>query len=40
MSCEQVWEPIFSPDGKRLLIRSMREGKYYRQVIPVTGIVK
>ena len=30
-----LWDPVFSPEGKRLLIRAVAQGKYMRAVVPV-----
>jgi len=36
--CEEVWEPIFSPDGSKVLVRSIESGKYFRSVISTSEI--
>jgi len=33
-----LWDPVFSPDGKKLLTRCVDGGKYYRRVIPIGEI--
>jgi uncharacterized protein YrrD len=37
---DSVWDPAFSPDGDRLLVRAVRDGKYVRHVMAVKDIVK
>jgi hypothetical protein len=32
---DNLWDPVFSPDGEKLLIRCIEDGKYYRRVVPV-----
>jgi len=36
--CEDVWNPVFSSEGDKILIRSIEEGTYYRRVIPITEL--
>ena len=31
---EKLWDPVFSPDGTKVMLRYVEENKYYRQVIP------
>ena len=31
---EQLWEPVVSPNGERLLLRVLHDGAYVRQVVP------
>ena len=33
-----IWDPVFSADGSRLLIRSIEEGIYKRRIVPVSTI--
>jgi hypothetical protein len=35
---DQIWEPVFSPDGSKVLVRSIDGGKYIRRVLPITEI--
>ena len=35
---DALWDPVFSPDGKKLLCRCVENGKYFRRVVPVTEI--
>ena len=35
---DELWDPLFSPDGEKLLIRCIEDGKYYRKVVPVKEI--
>jgi hypothetical protein len=41
-SYEALWDPVFSPDSKKILIKGIEgdseDGKYFRQVLPVTEI--
>jgi len=39
-TCQAVWDPVFSPDGQKLLTRSVENGTYYRRVIPVSEITE
>ena len=32
---EAAWDPIFSPDGKKILLRGIEDGKYFREVLPL-----
>ena len=34
-SYQMLWDPIFSPDGKHVLLRYVDDDKYCRQVTPV-----
>ena len=42
-SFSQVWNPCFSPDGSKLLVRGIgsddNQGNYYRQVLALTDII-
>jgi len=35
---DALWSPVFSPDGKKLLVRAREGDKFYRKVIPVSTI--
>ena len=35
---DAMWEPAFSPDGKMVLVRGVEDGKFYRQVVPLSEI--
>jgi len=37
-SFDELWDPVFSPDGTKLLVRCVEDGKYYRRIVPVSGI--
>ncbi len=37
-SFEQLWEPLFSPDGKQVLLRYIEDGAYVREVVPVEAL--
>ena len=32
---DQLWDPIFSPDSTKLLIRAVQQGSFIRLVLPV-----
>jgi hypothetical protein len=34
--CDEVWDPVFSPDGSKILCRTVEDGKYYRRIVPVS----
>jgi Tol biopolymer transport system component len=36
--CELAFAPSFSPDGRRLLIRSLENGVFHRRVVSVEDI--
>jgi hypothetical protein len=36
--CEAAWDPVFSPDGGSLLLRTIEGGTYFRRVMPVADI--
>jgi hypothetical protein len=36
--CDAVWDPVFSPDSQKILLKSLEDGSYYRRVIPVTDL--
>ncbi|CAD7777617.1 MAG: hypothetical protein KCCBMMGE_01026 [Candidatus Methanoperedenaceae archaeon GB37] len=36
---DAIWPPIFSPDGNKMLLRCIENGKYYRRIIPVSEIL-
>jgi len=36
--CEQVWDPVFSPDGSKVLVRTIEGGRCFRRVLPITEI--
>ena len=36
--CEAVWDPEFSEDSSKILIRSIEDGIYYRRVLPLTEL--
>ena len=42
-SYKALWEPVFSPDSAKILIKGVQEDsdgeKYFRQVVPVTEII-
>jgi hypothetical protein len=35
---EAMWEPVVSPDGKRLLVRAVEGGVYTRNVVPLDDL--
>jgi len=35
---ESLWNPVFSPDGEKIMIRAVDKGKYYRRIVPVNEI--
>ena len=36
---EKLWEPIFSPDGKTILVRGVQDDAYVRRVVPLSELV-
>jgi hypothetical protein len=36
--CDAVWNPVFSPDSQKILLKSLEDGSYYRRVLPVTDL--
>jgi Tol biopolymer transport system component len=36
--CDMAWDPVFSPDGDKLLLRTIDGGTYFRRVMPVADI--
>ena len=32
-----LWDPVFSPDGRHVLIRAVEDGEYFRQVVPLAA---
>jgi hypothetical protein len=32
---DAAWDPIFSPEGDKILLRSIEDNTYYRRVVPV-----
>lgn len=32
---DALWDPLFSPDGKQILLRYIEDGKYCREVLAV-----
>ncbi len=36
--CEAAWDPVFSPDSGKILLRTIEDGTYYRRIIPVSDI--
>jgi hypothetical protein len=37
--CEAAWDPIFSPEGDKILLRTVEDGMYYRRVLPVAELI-
>ena len=35
-TADAAWDPVFSPDGTRLLLRTVESGHYVRRVVPVS----
>ena len=36
--CEATWNPVFSPDSTKVLLRTIENGTYYRRIIPISDI--
>jgi len=34
--CDAAWNPVFSPDGTRLLLRTVENGEYVRRLVPLS----
>jgi hypothetical protein len=32
---DAIWDPVFSPEGDKILLRFIEDNTYYRQVVPV-----
>jgi hypothetical protein len=37
--CDTLWPPVFSPEGDKVLIRSIENGAYYRRVLPLADLL-
>jgi hypothetical protein len=37
-TCDMAWDPVFSPESDKVLLRTIEEGTYFRRVVPVTDI--
>jgi hypothetical protein len=37
--CEAAWDPVFSPEGDKILLRTVEDGTYYRRILPVTDLI-
>ena len=35
---DMAWDPTFSPDGSRLMLRTVEQGIYKRRIVPVSTI--
>jgi len=35
---EALWNPVVSPDGTKVMICGVEDGKYYRKVVPLSDI--
>jgi hypothetical protein len=35
---DMIWDPTFSPDGSRLLLRLLENGIYKRRIVPISTI--
>ena len=35
-ACDAVWDPVFSPEGDKILIRTVEGGVYHRHILPVS----
>ena len=35
----KLWDPVFSPDGKNVLLKYIEDDKYCRQVVPVEELL-
>jgi hypothetical protein len=40
LGCSDLWDPIFSPDGSRLLIKAVEFGRLFRKVIPIEKLLR
>jgi hypothetical protein len=38
--CDAIWDPVFSPEGDRILLRTLKDGIYSRHVISVKEILR
>jgi hypothetical protein len=39
LGCEHLSQPVFSPDGSKLLLTAVEFGTCYRKVIPVQKLL-
>ncbi len=37
---DMLWEPVFSPDGDKILIRCIKNGRYYRKILTIGEILR
>ena len=37
--CDAVWDPVFSPEGDRVLLKTLQQGRYVRRVVSVADIL-
>jgi len=37
-TCDEAWEPVFDPDGRKILFRTIENGTYYRRVKSISEI--
>jgi hypothetical protein len=35
---DQIWDPVFSPAGDKILLRTLKDGIYSRQILSVTDM--
>jgi hypothetical protein len=38
--CDAIWDPLFSAEGDKLLLRTLKDGRYIRRVVPVADILR
>jgi hypothetical protein len=39
-ACDAIWDPVFSPEGDKILLRTLQGGVYKRSVLSVEGIIR
>ena len=38
--CDAVWDPVFSPQGDKVLLKTLQKGIYIRRVISVEELLR
>jgi hypothetical protein len=38
--CDEIWDPVFSSAGDKVLLRSLKDGIYSRQVLSVSDMLR
>jgi hypothetical protein len=38
--CDEIWDPVFNTAGDKILLRSLKDGIYSRQVLSVVDMLR